>query len=276
MEEKQNIEFKEKWNDNYLKWICGFANANGGKIYIGKDDKGKIVGIDNSKRLMEDLPNKIQAHLGIICDVNLHNQKNKSFIEIDIKPYNVPISYQGKYHYRSGSTKQELKGNTLNEFLLKKAGKTWDDVIETRAKFEDIDLSAIEAWGRGTIKIINECTKSGLPEPIIESSSGGISVTLSKNINCQKFSEYSSLNNRQVKAFDYVNERGKITNREYQKINEVNSKTSLRDLVKMCELGVLNLKGKGAGTFYELIPNRYLIYQKLRNVFRLFGTLPNV
>ena len=35
MNENQNIEWKESWRDEYLKWICGFANATGGKIYIG-------------------------------------------------------------------------------------------------------------------------------------------------------------------------------------------------------------------------------------------------
>ena len=98
---------------------------------------------------MDDIPNKIQNQLGIICDVDLKEDKGKKYIEIDIKPYDVPISYQGKYYYRSGSTKQELKGNSLNEFLLKKAGKTWDDVIEPRASLEDIDISAIEAFKKG-------------------------------------------------------------------------------------------------------------------------------
>ena len=58
----------------------------------------------------------------------------------------MPISYLGNYYYRSRSTKQELKGNSLNEFLLKKAGKRWDDVIEQRASFNDIDITAIEAF----------------------------------------------------------------------------------------------------------------------------------
>lgn len=40
---------------------------------------------------------------------------------------------------RSGSVKQEPTGASLNEFLLKRAGHTWDDVIETRATFDDID-----------------------------------------------------------------------------------------------------------------------------------------
>ena len=50
MREKQNVEFKEKWNDDYLKWICGFANASGGTIYIGLDDNGKIVQSMTSSR----------------------------------------------------------------------------------------------------------------------------------------------------------------------------------------------------------------------------------
>ena len=36
--ESQNIEFKEAWRDEYQKWICGFANAQGGTLYIGLCD----------------------------------------------------------------------------------------------------------------------------------------------------------------------------------------------------------------------------------------------
>jgi ATP-dependent DNA helicase RecG len=45
MPETQNIEYKQSWRDEYLKWICGFANANGGSIFIGKDDNGNLVGV---------------------------------------------------------------------------------------------------------------------------------------------------------------------------------------------------------------------------------------
>ena len=62
--ESHNIEWKQTWRDEYLKWICGFANAQGGRIYIGKDDAGRIVGLKDSKELLEDLPNKIRDHLG--------------------------------------------------------------------------------------------------------------------------------------------------------------------------------------------------------------------
>lgn len=56
MNEDQNIEYKQSWRDEYLKWVCGFANATGGKIYIGVDDNGQVVGVPDTKRLMEDIP----------------------------------------------------------------------------------------------------------------------------------------------------------------------------------------------------------------------------
>ena len=151
MPENQNVEWKEFWKDEYLKWICGFANAQGGKLIIGKSDNGRPIGIENSKKLLEDIPNKIQSQLGIICDVNLIEENSIEIIEIVVKPYDNAISYQGKYHYRSGSTKQELKGKALNDFLLKKSGKTWDDIIENRATLDDIDPNAIEAFIKAAV-----------------------------------------------------------------------------------------------------------------------------
>ena len=43
MSESQLVEYKESWRNEYLKWICGFANAQGGVLYIGKRDDGSVV-----------------------------------------------------------------------------------------------------------------------------------------------------------------------------------------------------------------------------------------
>lgn len=51
MNESQNIEYKESWRDDYLKWVCGFANAQGGRIYIGITENGTLKGVNNSKKL---------------------------------------------------------------------------------------------------------------------------------------------------------------------------------------------------------------------------------
>ncbi len=152
MPENQNIEWKVSWKDEYLGWICGFANAKGGKVFIGIEDDGTITGIKNYERLMEDIPNKIQSHLGIICDVNLQEKDEKYYIEIAIAPQAVGISYKGEYHYRTGSTKQILRGQALNDFLLRKSGKSWDDVSEIGTSIADIDEESVKFFITGAVK----------------------------------------------------------------------------------------------------------------------------
>lgn len=103
-------------------WIC---KCTGGKIYIGTDDNGNVVGVADSKKLLEDIPNKVRDILGIIVDVNLLEEDGKNYIEISVNPSSYPVNYKGEYHYRSGSTKQLLKGSALTEFLLSKTGYKW-------------------------------------------------------------------------------------------------------------------------------------------------------
>lgn len=84
MKENQNIEWKEIWKDEYLKWICGYANAQGGSIYIGMSDEGEILGVDHVENLLDILPNKIMDALGIVCDINEIKKGEHSVIEIDV------------------------------------------------------------------------------------------------------------------------------------------------------------------------------------------------
>lgn len=163
MSENQNIEYKESWRDEYLKWICGFANAQGGKIYIGVNDSGIVVGVKNAKTLMEDIPNKIQSAMGIVADVNLLEKDGLQYIEIVVPAYPVGISYKGVYHYRSGSTKQILNGPALEAFLMRKHGATWDNMPLPVFKMSDVDDNAVNrfrilASGKGRIDptLLNE------------------------------------------------------------------------------------------------------------------------
>lgn len=150
--ENQNIEYKRSWSDEYLKWVCGFANAQGGRIFIGIDDDKTVYGLSDSHRQMEDIPNKIVAFLGIVVDVNLHKKDDNEYLEIIVSPSNVPISYKGVFYYRSGATKQELKGAALQQFILKKMGRSWDEIVCEGAKLEHIDEEAVGYFVRKGIK----------------------------------------------------------------------------------------------------------------------------
>ena len=437
MSESQNIEYKSSWHDDYLKWVCGFANAQGGKIYIGMNDAATVVGLPDQKTLMEEIPNKIKTNMGIISEVNLLHEGKLDYIEIVVQPYSVPISLRGRYYYRSGSVKQELTGTALNEFLLKRVGQTWDNVIEPRATIDDIDersvkeflviskekgrlpnfdgltteqifdklhlsengqlkraaiimfgkepcrfypnvyvkigrfgkddkdlryqdveegnvivllrnvierleqkyliknitfegmyriemleypplalremllnsmvhrsymgsfsqmrvyndklnlwnegglpdgitLQAlkiehtskprnlliadvcfkgglIDAWGRGTISIIDECKSAGLPEPELTERDGGFLVTLFKNRFSAEQLQLLGLNERQVKAVLYVKEKGQITNAEYQRLNSTINRTALRDLDELISKNIFTREGAGKNTCYVIL-----------------------
>jgi len=148
LKESQITEFKSNWRDEHFKVISAFANANGGNLIIGVDDDGSPVGIKNSKKLLEDIPNKVRNKVGIIPSVNIKKRKNKEVIKVIIKPSSVPISYDGKYYIRSGSTTQELKEKELADFLLKKFGRTWDEIVEEKAEFDDLNRETVVKFKR--------------------------------------------------------------------------------------------------------------------------------
>ena len=141
--ETQTVEYKQTWRDDFLKEICGFANARGGTLYIGINDKGDIIGIRQAKQLMEKLPNQCIMTMGIAPDVNLHEKQSKQYISLTVKPSEQAIAYKGKYYFRSGTTLQELTGAALSDFLLGKMNLTWDSMPVQDATLDDIDEDAI-------------------------------------------------------------------------------------------------------------------------------------
>ena len=126
-DESQNVEYKESWHDKYLAWICGYANAQGGTIYFGIEDKTKKpVGVKNANKLLEDIPNSIRNTMGIVADVALLRKSGKDVIRVKVKKSMFPVCYHGEYHYRTGAVKMVLTGSALTQFLLEKSGLDWD------------------------------------------------------------------------------------------------------------------------------------------------------
>lgn len=152
LKESQNIEFKEIWKDEYLKQICGFANSNGGTLFIEVDDNSNIVGVSNAKKLLEDLPNKTNDILGIIPDVLLEKFEEKEIIKVVVQSQTNPINYKAYYYKRSGATNQLLKGSELSGFLLKHYGKTWDSVEMPHSTIDDLDPITFELFKEKALK----------------------------------------------------------------------------------------------------------------------------
>ena len=72
-QESQIVEWKWSWHDEFLKWLCGYANMRGGTLCIGVNDDGYVVGVENTKKMLEDIPNKIRDKLGILANVEVRS-----------------------------------------------------------------------------------------------------------------------------------------------------------------------------------------------------------
>ncbi len=45
--ETENVEFKAQITDELSKEVIAFANTDGGVIYVGIDNEGNAIGVDN-------------------------------------------------------------------------------------------------------------------------------------------------------------------------------------------------------------------------------------
>jgi len=435
LQENQYVEFKSSWRDEYLKYLSGFANSDGGKLIIGIADDGKPIEVKYINKLLDEIPNKSKNLLGIIPSVKLEKRGNVDVLVIEVGKSYAPISYEGNFYIRSGSSLFQLKGKDLNEFLISRSGKTWEDYTEENAKISDLDVPTInefkslsvqrfplaeqeknnfklleklnlvenkklkraalllfgknpkkffpgafikigkfvsdtdiissddiegnlfqqvnkaievlknkylvskikfdgiyrkeeleypidalreiilnavihkdylgahtqikvypdklyvwnegglpkeisisdlskdhpsrprnnriadiffkaglvETWGRGTIKIINECLKAQLPHPTFLEKQNGFSVTILKDIYTEEYISTLGLNKRQANALAYLIKNNSINNLLYQEITQSSKATASRDLNNLVELGIVKQVGKtGKGTVYVL------------------------
>lgn len=84
--------------------------------------------------------------MAIIADVAVRSANGREYIAITVGAYPFPISYHGAYYIRSGSTTQELTGSALDEFILRKQGKTWDGVPVPYVKSDDLERDALKVF----------------------------------------------------------------------------------------------------------------------------------
>ncbi len=72
--EDEYTELKIELTKDIKKEIIAFANTKGGKIYIGIDDDGNIIGLKNYKEDLESLSGMIRE--GIKSDLTLYTSVN--------------------------------------------------------------------------------------------------------------------------------------------------------------------------------------------------------
>ena len=137
--EDQKTEFKQSWMESNLKSVCAFANTDGGKLYVGLDDNGNVIGIQNSKARIEDIPNIIRSKMDLLVSLIARNEDGKDYLEIIVPKMEHPVFIDGRVYIRVGLINQLVEGSNLIEFLLRKGAGAWDAVIEPNVSIDDLD-----------------------------------------------------------------------------------------------------------------------------------------
>ena len=138
---------------------------------------------------------------------------------------------------------------TITHLLKRHASKPFNpDIANTLFR-----SGYIESWGRGIEKMLNYCLEARIPAPNYSFEGSDFLVEFRKDIYNDEYFTGLGLNERQIKAVLYVKEKGKITNSDYQEINEIAERTASRDLADLVSKKILINSGlKGAGAFYTL------------------------
>ena len=112
----------------------------------------------------------------------------------------------------------------------------------------------IEELGLGVDRMIEDMVNAGHPAPEFRDTTYSFTVTL-KNIRVRRAVQAweSNMNERQIRALSYIQENGRITNREYRSLcPSVSAETIRLDLVDLVQRGVLLKIGAKKGTYYIL------------------------
>ena len=132
--EPQNVERKSSWRDEHLDCICGFANGQGGVLEIGRNDRGDVVGVADIRRLLEEIPNRVQSLLGIVVNVYQRSDCGHDYLRIVVPPHPAQVSYRREFPYPAADMPPDVRVRPGNSTRKQPANP---DQPENRQKISD-------------------------------------------------------------------------------------------------------------------------------------------
>lgn len=150
------IEFKQS-PKHIDKAMVAFANAEGGKVYLGIDDHKNLVGVN----ITNDLKSRIQD-IARNCDpqVDLSIETFKKILIVEIKEgKNKPYKCKDGFFMRIGPNSQKMSRNEIIDLVIREGRVFFDDQVNSEYDVKK-ELSV------GAIKRFFELSKIGNALPL--------------------------------------------------------------------------------------------------------------
>ena len=240
--ENNHIEFKAELNDKLEKEVVAFLNSNeGGVIYIGVDDFGHPVYLENIDILQTKITDRIKnnilpATLGLF-EVTTEVVEDKTVIKVLIssgleKPYYIKkygMSTNGAF-IRQGSSSMPMSITMIEELFRKRVRNTLKNIVSPR---QDLTFSQLKIYYEGKGFKLNDKFESSLelytPEgkynyvAYLLADENSISIKVAKYAGSDKYDlieneeyGYCSL----IKATDRILDKLKIENKTLARITD--------------------------------------------------------
>jgi ATP-dependent DNA helicase RecG len=138
-QESSIVELKETYSKSICKTVSAYANSEGGTIYIGIDDSGKVVGIDDLQSMRAKIENVINDSVTPrpTYRFNVLKDSGKNILEIVVSKGDVgPYYYNHRAYIRSDTSSIPLDGENLTRLILKSKNLTFDQMRADHQTFE--------------------------------------------------------------------------------------------------------------------------------------------
>lgn len=231
--EDEYTELKSILTKEIKKEIVAFANSGGGKIYIGIDDYGNIIGLENIKNTVESLSGMIKD--GIKSDLTLYTNikqekiNNKDIIILEIldapnKPYYLAdkgLKTSGVY-LRSGNTSIPASDEVIRKLIIDSQNISFEDIISKYQnlhfeyltllfKNKNIDLNNTILKTLNIINLDNKYTNLGLL--LSDECPYSIKCAIFEGINDIKFKDRKEFTGSLLKQINDVSDYLNVYNR---------------------------------------------------------------
>ena len=182
--ESETVELKELYTSDLKKEIVAFANTNGGTIYIGVQDSGEIIGLDNADFVMQQISNSlrdsIRPDVSMFTNIELMKEDSKFFIKLTVsqgtkKPYCLSdkgLKPTGVY-VRSGTTSSPASEDAIRMMIKMTDGDTFEanrsliqeltfNTLNDELQKRELEFTEVQMKNLGILSSDNIYTNMGL------------------------------------------------------------------------------------------------------------------
>lgn len=240
--ESEQLELKSVFNDKALRSVIAFANSKGGKLYIGVDDDGNAIGLDDADEELLKISNTVRE--GISPDVTMFVSyqpdkiSDKNVIIIDVQkgtasPYYLKgkgIRPEGVY-VRQGASTVPATFEAIRRMIKESDGDRYEMLRSTeqeltfdsaRKEFERADISLGAAQMRSLHILTEEGIYTNLAALLSDQCSHTIKIAVFNGLEKVSFADRTELGGsvlRQVnEAYEYL-DRYNATHSEFEGIH---------------------------------------------------------